>query len=573
MAYINIDIDKLELYYTQKGREYILTGDTRDYTIKAFSLGDSDVNYFVRNTDKINTDFSGTGGDCLKSVADGVDIQYQVLIQDIPLPVVGFITDNSLVQIGNEEERIRLRITDGLPRSYDVRLRLNCNILSNLQWFNAVQYKNNSFSNFSDFSDVVIDIPSGQIESDVIIFTFNELIKPNPQPNENITITVQIVAESNVSFVESPITIVRQQPQINIEADITTTRFACGLGGTSDIFVLARGGVGLYTYTLINNLGVIVGTNATGVFTNISSGTYNIRILDSQNNQRVIQYEVVSFPVSTAIITNTQDISVNQANGTVTVQTNNAQIRNTFRLRDALNNTVLLEHLGAIGETVYTFQIPESLLNIVENTPTIFRRERRFYIEVFNQVCGATNSSQFTIRDIRPLFVIDQIRCEQVNGATRTNSNRVFSEKDININSSTYNQPRRDLNGNIVFMFFDVNPLQCPLPLGNARIQIDARSTPLNFSIQYTNISGNLITTQLNNTVGRFVDLVVFPNSTVTVTSTSNYNYNFTGSINQSGTVDNFNRTYITPQIIINTTPSILVLSTGAASGISDSNL
>ncbi len=160
--------------------------------------------------------------------------------------------------------------------------------------------------------------------------------------------------------------------------------------------------------------------------------------------------------------------------------------------------------MGGIGEVVYTFRIPENLLNITENTPTVFRRERRFYVEVFNQVCGATNSSQFTIRDRRPFFVIDQIQCEQQNPNTRTNSDRVFSEKNININSITFNQPRRDSNGNIVFTFFDVNSIECPISVGDSRIIIDGSGSALDFTITYLDISSNNITLNINSATGRF---------------------------------------------------------------------
>ncbi len=305
---------------------------------------------------------------------------------------------------------------------------------------------------------------------------------------------------------------------------------------------------------------MVIDTNVTGVFSNLTSGEYNIRIVDSQNNQRVIAYEVISFPVSTAVITNIQDINVSQGNGTVTVQTNNTQIRNTFRLRDAANNTVLLEHLGGMGEVVYTFQIPESLLNIIENTPTVFRRERIFYVEVFNQVCGSTNSSQFTIRDRRPLFVVDEIRCEQLNDATRTNSIRVFSETNININSSGYNQPRRDSNGNIVFTFFDINETACPISQGVARLVIDATTTQIRFTVTYRNVNNILTTAQLNNISGRTLDLNVFPNSEVIVDGESPFVYIFDGFSVVNG---NANNRYITPLIPPNTAgnPNSLILS------------
>ena len=46
----------LNAYLTQKGRYYILYGDTKDFQVSYFSLHDNDVNYFT-NSQIINSNY------------------------------------------------------------------------------------------------------------------------------------------------------------------------------------------------------------------------------------------------------------------------------------------------------------------------------------------------------------------------------------------------------------------------------------------------------------------------------------------------------------------------------------
>ena len=72
----------LSAYLTQKGREYILKGSKAQFTVKYFSLHDSDVNYYVAanivSTNYNNLpsgfipDITGDIDECIKSIAAGV---------------------------------------------------------------------------------------------------------------------------------------------------------------------------------------------------------------------------------------------------------------------------------------------------------------------------------------------------------------------------------------------------------------------------------------------------------------------------------------------------------------------
>jgi hypothetical protein len=72
----------LSAYLTQQGRKYILSGTKADFTIKYFSLHDSDVNYTIganivsSNYNNLPNgfvpDITGDISECIKSIAEGI---------------------------------------------------------------------------------------------------------------------------------------------------------------------------------------------------------------------------------------------------------------------------------------------------------------------------------------------------------------------------------------------------------------------------------------------------------------------------------------------------------------------
>lgn len=72
----------LSAYLTQQGRKYILSGTKADFSVKYFSLHDSDVNYIIaRNIVSTNynnlpngfiPDVTGDISECIKSIAIGI---------------------------------------------------------------------------------------------------------------------------------------------------------------------------------------------------------------------------------------------------------------------------------------------------------------------------------------------------------------------------------------------------------------------------------------------------------------------------------------------------------------------
>jgi hypothetical protein len=72
----------LSAYLTEQGRKYILTGLKTDFTIKYFSLHDSDINYVIASnivSSNYNNlpngfvpDITGDISECIKSIAKGV---------------------------------------------------------------------------------------------------------------------------------------------------------------------------------------------------------------------------------------------------------------------------------------------------------------------------------------------------------------------------------------------------------------------------------------------------------------------------------------------------------------------
>jgi hypothetical protein len=87
MGYIPDGARTLTAYHTQKGREYIVSGDKDGFSIKYFGLSDSDVNYLVASQPGPSSDFnmldageipdlSGDQTGAIHSLAGGVKQRY-----------------------------------------------------------------------------------------------------------------------------------------------------------------------------------------------------------------------------------------------------------------------------------------------------------------------------------------------------------------------------------------------------------------------------------------------------------------------------------------------------------------
>lgn len=78
MGYIAGGGSNLKVYLTQKGREYLLTGNEEDIIVKHFALGDSDTNYLTSNRDGngLVPDVTGDNLDCIHSVTGNVGVRY-----------------------------------------------------------------------------------------------------------------------------------------------------------------------------------------------------------------------------------------------------------------------------------------------------------------------------------------------------------------------------------------------------------------------------------------------------------------------------------------------------------------
>lgn len=70
-------------YLTQKGREYISTGNQINAQVLYFALGDSDANYNIINELAIGfvPDLTGNNLDCYSTIANNIDIKYKITFE------------------------------------------------------------------------------------------------------------------------------------------------------------------------------------------------------------------------------------------------------------------------------------------------------------------------------------------------------------------------------------------------------------------------------------------------------------------------------------------------------------
>jgi hypothetical protein len=234
----------LTAYLTQKGRQYILTGNRTDFNIKFFSLHDNDINYYIAS-DLLGGDYnipqSGfipdiTGDDdyCIKSIAEGIIINPNSVITggtklNSVRPVYVEFADTRKTSLQNPAN-------NSFNDTFSVAITPPTGDDSPISSF---EYQNSSFAiKVLDNSPAIKNIAINGVlnQSDIIKFD-----------NTN-TKTITLAFEKN--------TAVQSQEDQTITATIT-------LGFTNLTYVKEKGGAQGFTYTVTVTIkgggGVIAG--------------------------------------------------------------------------------------------------------------------------------------------------------------------------------------------------------------------------------------------------------------------------------------------------------------------------
>ena len=167
------------------------------------------------------------------------------------------------------------------------------------------------------------------------------------------------------------------QPEAIIITGTTITQISCNNSNNGEITVTASGGNAPLTYTL--NPGAI--SNLTGVFQNLSGGTYTVSVSDTKTCN-----PAVTTPV---IITNPNPISIT------------SQIHTNINCNGQNNGTISIIAEGGTGALVYTLnpgaisQANGNFTGLAANTYTISVTDQN--------LCPAANSAPVTIIEPLPL--------------------------------------------------------------------------------------------------------------------------------------------------------------------------
>ena len=187
--------------------------------------------------------------------------------------------------------------------------------------------------------------------------------------NYNIIVTDQNDCQNSIeAIISEPQTIVP-----NIES---TNSILCPGEATGAIAATATGGNGNFEYTLGNE------TNSTGVFENLESGIYIVSIIDQNNCNSTIEFEVTEPQQLSTSISQTQNIlCAGESSGSFEIIATGGTGAHTFILNGNSNTTGVFENLNSgtfevtildendcgISETI-TLSEPDELTLALENT-------------------------------------------------------------------------------------------------------------------------------------------------------------------------------------------------------------
>jgi gliding motility-associated-like protein len=147
-----------------------------------------------------------------------------------------------------------------------------------------------------------------------------------------------VVRDANGCVTFGSTLVISEPPVISITSQVSQD-IPC-FGETGSITVLASGGTGTLTYSLINNLSVVIASNTTGQFTNLLQGTYTVEVDDINGCGPITAGPFTINEPAELIISSssfTQITCHNSDNGTITINTSGGTTPIQFTLFESGN--------------------------------------------------------------------------------------------------------------------------------------------------------------------------------------------------------------------------------------------
>ncbi|AWG24514.1 hypothetical protein FK004_04315 [Flavobacterium kingsejongi] len=190
-------------------------------------------------------------------------------------------------------------------------------------------------------------------------------------------------------------------PVLDIVLDLAGATISCAGDTAAQIVAIATGGVGNYTYTLMDYTtnSVVAGPQPTGVFTGLGSGTYTVTV-SSGDCIRISEIIAIAAPVPLVV---TATVSMIQCAGTTTGQISSSATGGTGTLQFAITPNLDQWQSGS------TFE------NLAAGTYGIKVQDAN----------GCYDYQEYTITEPAPLEAILVIESEEACSGTNTGSIRV----------------------------------------------------------------------------------------------------------------------------------------------------
>ncbi len=368
---------QLSGYFTENYKRNLLLGD--NITVKFFSLGDSDTNYFIDETLNKVPEISGDDDiDCIKSLSGGQSLKYELNVLAPTPPQISLIADEPISTIGNIPFSFNVMINEAVD--YDIPFSINVivNQLSpfNASYINRITFGALVFQNLAELINYTFILRAGEsMLTDKITVFYNNI--PNDGIVRNIELIFSLVPRSaNESF--TPFNTITVQRRNNFVAPITISNLS-GQQGQPLISNLS-GTIGYpITYTIAptnTTLTFTQGTTHTLLANIVQSGLYTVTVRDSFNNSDTKTLNIQNTNILSASL-----VYDNNGNFTVTTQNGGATIRYEL-LRNGVelafdsglitnNNQLFIINLTSIINGNYTVRVTSGGQTAITNIITI----------------------------------------------------------------------------------------------------------------------------------------------------------------------------------------------------------
>lgn len=403
-------------YFTEAYKKNLLLGE--DITIRFFSLGDSDINYFIDETLNKVPEISGDDdADCIKSLSAGQILKYELNVDSPSIPVLNLIGEEPLFRLGNQPQSFNIMISEAV--GYDIPFRLNV-IINELRPFNAsyinrITFGTTIFSTLADLLNNTFVLRAGEtmLENPIVIF-FNSI--PNDGQTRSIQLIVGLIPMSATeNFNISDTLLIERRNNFASPIEIAN------LSGTQGQPLIANlTGTISYpiTYTISptnTNIAFTEGTTHTLLSNIVQSGLYSVSVRDSFNNTdtKTINIETTTSLSASLVYDNNGNFTVTTQNGGSTIRYELLRNGTEVIFNSGLitnNNQPFIINLTDIINGSYTVRVTSggqtavtNSINIQQSNPTNISLT---VVSILNRVVtlsitGVNTSNSHTIRFIR----------------------------------------------------------------------------------------------------------------------------------------------------------------------------